>query len=53
MLDGYLILKLAKTELPSEVITINASERNIDKIEDDNFAFFTNLIEINLSNNHL
>jgi hypothetical protein len=29
VLDGYLMLKLSKTELPQEVVTLNASERNI------------------------
>lgn len=52
-LDGYLMLKLAKTELPSEVVTIDVSERNINNIEDENFTFFNNLIELNLSHNHL
>jgi len=52
-LDGYLMLKLANTELPSEVITIDVSERNINNIEDENFSFFNNLIELNASHNHL
>ena len=52
-LDGYLMLKQAKTELPSEVITLDVSERNIHAVEDENFSFFNNLIELNASHNHL
>jgi hypothetical protein len=53
VLDGYLMLKLSKTELPQEVITLNASEKNIHSIEDESFAFFSNLIELDLSHNHI
>ena len=52
-LDGYLMLKLAKTELPSEVVTLDVSERNIHSVEDENFSFFNSLIELNASHNHL
>lgn len=52
-MDGYLILKLAKTELPNEVVKIDVSERNLVDVEDDNFTFFSYLIEINASHNHL
>jgi len=44
---------MAKTELPSEVVTLDLSEKNITGIEDENFGFFGNLIMLNLSNNHL
>jgi hypothetical protein len=53
VLDGYLMLKLSKTELPQEVVTLIASERNIQQIEDESFSFFSNLIELDLSHNHL
>jgi Leucine-rich repeat (LRR) protein len=53
VLDGYLMLKLANTQLPQEVITLDCSERNITSIEEDNFSFFNNLLELNLSNNCL
>ena len=36
-LDGYFILKVSKTQLPSEVVNLDLAEKNINKIEDDNF----------------
>jgi hypothetical protein len=36
-LDGYYILKESKTQLPSEVIKLNLTEKNITKIDDENF----------------
>ena len=36
-LDGYLILKISKTQLPIEVVTIDASQKNIKNIDDENF----------------
>ena len=52
-LNGFFILKMSKTQLPSEVVTLDLSEQNINKIDEENFQFFSNLIELNLSHNHL
>ena len=52
-LDGYYILKACKTQLPSEVVTLELSEKNINKVEDENFQYFSNLLQLNISHNHL
>lgn len=36
-LSGFFILKISQTQLPSEVITLDASQQNITQIDDDNF----------------
>ena len=35
------------------MVTLNLIEKNINKIDDENFQYFSNLIELNLSHNHL
>ncbi len=35
------------------MVTLDASQKNIKTIDDENFQYFSNLIEINLSHNHL
>jgi len=53
VLDGYFILKESKAQLPSEVVTLNVAEKNITKLDDENFQYFSSLIEVNISHNHL
>ena len=52
-LDGFLLLKVGKVELPEDLIKINLNERNISRSVEEDQVYFTNLSHIDASANAL
>jgi len=50
-LDGFLLLQVACAELPEEVETADLSGRSIFRVEEADLPHFTNLRDINVSDN--
>ena len=53
LLDGFLLLDIAKMEDPEEVFRISISERNLEEVVEEDLEMFTNLYEIKAGNNRL
>ncbi len=51
--DGLLLLKMLHFEHPKEVVTANISYRRIVDINEDHLEYFSNLVELNCSENYI
>lgn len=52
-LDGFLLLKVTKNDLPHEIIKANLSKMNITETYVEDTRYFINLIELDVSENQL
>ena len=51
--DGLMLLKMLHFEHPKEVITANISYKRIVDINEDHLEYFSNLVELNCSENYI
>lgn len=52
-LDGFLLLKVTNNDMPHEIIRANLSRLRIIECSPDDFRYFINLEELNISENQL
>lgn len=53
IVDGLMLLKMLHFEHPKEVITANISYKRIIDINEDHLEYFSNLVELNCSENYI
>jgi Zn-finger protein len=52
-MDGFYIMKMSKCEVPHEVIKLKLVGKNIHEVVNEDLKFFNNLIDLDLSENHI
>ena len=51
--DGLMLLKMLHFEHPKEIVSANISYKRIVHIEADHLEYFSNLVELNCSENYI
>mmetsp|Transcript_46064 Transcript_46064/g.144146 ORF Transcript_46064/g.144146 Transcript_46064/m.144146 type:complete len:790 (-) Transcript_46064:347-2716(-) len=52
ILDGYLLLEVARAHLPTDAEHVDCSNRGLTKVTEDDIRFFTKLRFLDVSSNH-